>query len=73
MKKTTFKVSNWNKITPAKWKLIGNTCNYAIPLLIPVIAMYPIEPITKLWITAILSTVLVVTKFITKFFSEEEI
>lgn len=73
MKKTTFKTSNFNKLTPTKWKRLGNTCNYAIPLLIPVIAMYPIEPIVKVWITSILSTVLVGTKFITKFFAEEEV
>ena len=71
-KVTTFKTSNWNKLTPKKWKRLGNACLFAIPLLSPVIAGYPIDPIVKVWISSVLSTVLVVAKFVTKFFAEEE-
>ena len=70
--KTTFKISNWNKITPKCWKRIGDVCIYSLPLLQGVIMQSPFSSDTKIWINFILGIFLVGSKMITKFFSQEK-
>lgn len=70
--KHTFKLDNFNKVTPKFWKRLGNTCIYSLPLLQGVIMSSPFNSDTKIWLNFIVGILLVGSKFITKFFSEDE-
>ena len=72
MSRTTFKASNFNKLTPKKWKRIGDFMIYVIqPTLACVAINLPIADAEKVW-WLFASTVLAsITKGLTKFFTEE--
>lgn len=71
-KKTTFKASNFSKITPKKWKRIGDFFIYVIqPTLACVAVALPIADADKVWWLFASTVVASLTKGLTKFFSEE--
>ena len=66
-------ISNYYKRTPKKWKLIGDICLFAIPILETPILALPISDDIKAWIAPILALILGLAKIITKFLGSEPI
>jgi len=63
-------VKNWNRPTPAKWRNTGDALLFAIPLLTLTISQSPLPEGAKAWATFISNLLLVIGKFVTKFFGE---
>lgn len=71
-KETTFNRKNFNKPTPKKWKLIGDTAIYSLPLLTSAVMASPLDGDIRQWVNFGLTILLVSAKAISKFFKEEE-
>lgn len=73
-KKTTFRLANFNKLTPKKWKRIGDFFLYVIqPTLAVVAVSLPIADADKVWWLFASTVLATLTKGFTKFLTEEDV
>jgi len=64
-------LSNYNRQTPKKWKAIGDTALYSIPIIDSIILAMP-DVSWKIWLVWGWSVLAAIVKIITKYVSEVE-
>jgi hypothetical protein len=60
-------LSNLNKPSEPRWKLVGDIALYAIPIYLPIILSLPISDSAKAWISPLFTAVLATIKILSKF------
>jgi hypothetical protein len=68
---TTFKLTNWKKPTPQKWRNIGDALLLAIPVITASLEMLPIPGSVKPFLMVACNLLLVTGKFLTKLTHED--
>ncbi len=66
----TFRFMNFNKPTPQKWRDFGDAL-LVVGLLSPTVASLPLTDNAKIWTMAVVNTIVIIGKFITKLFHDE--
>lgn len=71
--KTTWSIRNYYKPTPIKWRIVGDLLILLIPIFTVLISEAPnLDDAVKYWLGGGLNIALVIGKYITNGFSEEQ-
>lgn len=71
--KTSWSIRNYYKPTPIKWRMIGDLLILLIPVFTVLISEAPnLDAVTKYWLGGGLNIMLVIGKYATNCFKEEE-
>ena len=70
---TELKLSNFNKPSNKKWKLVADSLLYALPAYTLLITVSPLPENIRLWSNFIISATVITIKAVTKLTAEEPV